>query len=468
MIPIEIVPIHAQAIAPAQDTVIAMALSAAISRGQDSALRWPDFSDMASILVEAYGEQQWAPLWSRAGRPTPTALRLLTSLQDVAARGLDPSDYDVTRLGALVDSGLVTPARQVAFDVTMSVAAIRVLHSLRFGRVDPIDAHAHLRLPKDAVDLCAEFRSLVTSSAPDAQLDNTEPPYVHYALLKRALGLYRERAITDTAARVNVTRIQRTLERWRWLPHQFSTAPIIVNIPAFRLYALSPGSDREAEMLRMDVVVGSAYNHRTPVFSDALESIVFAPYWDVPQSIAVAELLPLARRDPHLLTVNHYEIVDAAGRVRAPSAAALRAVSTGAARIRQLPGGGNALGTVKFVFPNEFNVYLHDTPVQAAFQQSRRDLSHGCIRIADPFALARLLLRDVPGWDSTAIATAMRQKIPQRVDLPKAVPVHIIYATAVAREDGTVLFYDDIYGLDAELGQLLRRGYPYRRTAATP
>jgi murein L,D-transpeptidase YcbB/YkuD len=215
-------------------------------------------------------------------------------------------------------------------------------------------------------------------------------------------------------------------------------------------------------MLRMDVVVGSAYDHRTPVFSDALEHIVFAPYWDVPLSIARAELLPLARRNPHILTVNNYEIVNAAGRVLSPTAAALRAVSTGSARIRQLPGGSNALGFVKFVFPNEFNVYLHDTPVQAAFRRARRDVSHGCIRIANPFALAQLLLRSVPGWDSTAIAAAMRGKTPQRVDLPHPVPVHIIYATAVAREDGTALFYDDIYGLDAELSQRLSRGYPYR------
>jgi murein L,D-transpeptidase YcbB/YkuD len=439
-----------------------MALAASITRGEHRALRWPDFSDVSGLLVDAYGERQWTLLWSQMGRPTATALRLLDALQRVAARGLEPGDYDVRLLTALVDSGLTTPARQVSFDITMSVAAARVLHSLRFGRVDPIAAHAHLRLPSDTVDLRAGFRTLMSSPEPDAQLDAAEPPYVHYALLKRSLGTYRSRTATDSAAREQVTRIELTLERWRWLPHQFTSSPVIVNIPAFRLYALSPNSDREADMLRMDVVVGDAYSHRTPVFSDALEYIVFAPYWDVPPSIANAELLPLARRDPHLLTVNHYEIVDAAGRVLAPSAAALRAVSAGTARIRQRPGGTNALGRVKFVFPNEFNVYLHDTPVTAAFERSRRDLSHGCIRVAQPFALAQWLLRAVPGWDSTAIAGAMRERSPRRVDLPHPVPVHILYATAVAREDGTVLFYDDIYGLDAELLELLRRGYPYR------
>lgn len=462
MLPVPIAPIHAPALAPVQDTVLAMALSAAIMRGEYGALRWPDFSDVSGMLVAAYAEQQWTLRWSRMGRPTAPALRLLDALQRVAARGLDPGDYDVGLLTALVDSGLVTPARQLSFDVAMSVAAARVLSSLRFGRVDPVAAHAHLRLPGDAVDLVSEFRALVSSLSPDAQLDAAEPPYVHYALLKRSLDVYRRRAATDSAAREQVTRIELSLERWRWLPHQFTSTPVIVNIPAFRLYALSPNSDREADMLRMDVVVGDAYSHRTPVFSDALEYIVFAPYWDVPHSIATAELLPLARRDPHLLTVNHYEIVDAAGRVLVPSAASLRAVSAGVARIRQRPGGTNALGLVKFVFPNEFNVYLHDTPVKAAFERSRRDLSHGCIRVAEPFALAQWLLRSVPGWDSTAIAAAMRERSPHRVDLPRPVPVHIVYATAVAREDGTVLFYDDIYGLDAELLQLLRRGYPYR------
>ncbi len=462
MIPIAIVPIHAPSIAPAQDSLLTMALSASIVRGENSALRWPNFSDVSGILVVAYGEEQWTLRWSRAGHPTPSALRLLAALQGIAARGLDPRDYDVSGLSALMDSGLVTTARQVAFDVMMSVAAARALHSLRFGRIDPMDAHADLRLPEDAVDMSAAFRSLATSNAPDTELDAAEPPYVHYALLKRALGLYRERAITDTTARALVARIQLTLERWRWLPHQFSTEPIIVNIPAFRLYALSANNDREADMLRMDVVVGSSYDHRTPVFSDVLEYIVFAPYWDVPQSIAMAELVPIARRDPHILTVNNYEILNTAGRVLAPTAAAVRAVSTGTARIRQLPGGANALGRVKFVFPNEFDVYLHDTPVQAAFQRTRRDLSHGCIRVANPFALAQLLLRSVPGWDSTAIAAAMQSKEPRRVDLPNPVPVHIIYATAIAREDGTVQFHDDIYGLDKELSQLLSRGYPYR------
>lgn len=464
MLGIGMAPLHAQTFGAPSDTLLAKSLSAAILRTTDFALRWPDFSDASGMLIDVYAQQQWTPLWSRGDRPTRTALDLLAALSGIAERGLDPRDYDVTRLTALADSGLATVKRQVAFDVTMSVAAIRVLHSLRFGRVDPIDAHAHLRLPRDTIDFADDFRALVISPAPAIHLDAAEPPYVHYALLKRALSVYRERARTDTAVRSQVRKMELSLERWRWLPHEFSTTPILVNIPAFRLYALSPNSDREADMLRMDVVVGKAYGHRTPVFSDALESIVFAPYWDVPPSIAKNELIPIASRDLRWLTVNRYQILDASGRVLPPTGASLRAVSAGTARIRQLPGAGNALGLVKFVFPNAFNVYLHDTPVQSAFQRARRDLSHGCIRIANPFGLAQLLLRGMPEWDSTAIAAAMHGTLPRRVDLPRRVPVHVVYATAMAREDGTVHFYDDIYGLDATLRRQLAHGYPYRKT----
>jgi murein L,D-transpeptidase YcbB/YkuD len=129
--------------------------------------------------------------------------------------------------------------------------------------------------------------------------------------------------------------------------------------------------------------------------------------------------------------------------------------------IRQRPGGGNALGGVKFIFPNEFNVYLHDTPLQKAFDLARRDVSHGCIRLAEPAKLAQFLLRDQPTWDSARIAEAMQRSSELRANLSRPVPVYIVYLTATAREDGTMLFYDDIYGHDRTLIAQLDRGYPY-------
>lgn len=259
-----------------------------------------------------------------------------------------------------------------------------------------------------------------------------------------------------------VAQMALTLERWRWLPHALSDPPpIIVNVPAFRLHAFTRNSDRESELISMDVVVGQAYNHRTPVFSGTLRYLVFSPYWDIPPSILRREILPKARSDREFLARNHYEVVSNSGTVLGTSSAAVNAAAAGVARIRQQPGADNALGGVKFIFPNAFNVYMHDTPAQKIFARVRRDASHGCIRLSEPARLAQFLLRDQPGWDSTAIAQAMTLPKPRQVNLLRPVPVHVVYATAIAREDGTVFFFDDIYGHDRRLAVLLGRGYPY-------
>ncbi len=259
-----------------------------------------------------------------------------------------------------------------------------------------------------------------------------------------------------------VAQMALTLERWRWLPHALSDPPpIIVNVPAFRLHAFTTNSDRELDLISMDVVVGDAFNHRTPVFSGSLQYLVFSPYWDVPPSITRKEILPRARRDRGYLARGNYEVVSNNGSVLGTSASAVAAVAAGRARIRQKPGPTNSLGGVKFIFPNAYNVYLHDTPAQSVFSRVRRDASHGCIRVADPVRLATFLLRDQAGWDSTRIVAAMHQSKPEQVNLLRRVPVHIVYATTVAREDGVVIFYDDIYGHDKSLAALLAKGYPY-------
>ena len=453
----------AQQTAAVVDSLVSARLADIVSHGELASLRWPGLPDITFDLRRVYDATRWSPIWTRDGVPTASARATIEALAAVDSRGLEPRDYDAGRLRALAGTRLSDANARAEFDATLSVASLRVVLALRTGRISAREAHAHLRFPRDSVDVAAALLSLASSPDPSAVFDSHEPPYRHYQLLKRALATFRTRALTDSTAITRVRQIALTLERWRWLPHQFSTTPIIVNIPAFRLNALAANSDREADALSMDVVVGDAYGHRTPVFSDMLEYIVFAPYWDVPTSIALTELLPRARRDPHMLTVNNYEIVNSREQVLKNSAASVRAVAAGTARIRQLPGGTNALGRVKFVFPNEFNVYMHDTPVQAAFKRDRRDISHGCIRLANPAALARRVLRDQPAWDSTAIEAAMQAREPRRVDLTTGIPVHIVYATVVAREDGTVNFYEDIYGHDAALAAQLARGYPYRR-----
>jgi murein L,D-transpeptidase YcbB/YkuD len=224
---------------------------------------------------------------------------------------------------------------------------------------------------------------------------------------------------------------------------------IFVNIPHFRLYALQTMDESEARMLRMNVVVGRTLDRlRTPTFVADMTHLIFRPYWEVPQSIAIQELLPAIRADARYLASHQLELVDAAGAVVSASGANLAAVAAGTVRLRQRPGAHNALGAVKFMMPNPNNVYLHDTPEQSLFSRSRRAFSHGCVRIADPPALARFVLADQPEWTTERISAAMSGGEPLRVELKEPVRVYFVYGTAIARESGEVLFFEDVYGLD--------------------
>jgi murein L,D-transpeptidase YcbB/YkuD len=262
------------------------------------------------------------------------------------------------------------------------------------------------------------------------------------------LGPATWRALT-TPMSTRVRQIERTLARWRELPPNPYRRAIFINIPRFRLYAVSGFAVRESQMLAIDVVVGRAVKSlRTPVFTADMTHVIFRPYWDVPASIARNEIVPAARRDLSYLTRNHYELLDRSGRIVAASEKALGQLAAGSLRVRQRPGPDNALGGVKFMLPNPYNVYLHDTPARTLFALSRRDFSHGCIRVADPAALAAFVLQDDPAWTPERVQAAMSGDTPLRVDLKEPIRVYIAYGTAIAREDGTLLFLEDIYGLE--------------------
>ncbi len=261
--------------------------------------------------------------------------------------------------------------------------------------------------------------------------------------------------------KTRVQQLQLTLERYRWIPPDFPEPPIVVNIPEFQLHTMRR---QPANFLTMKVVVGRAMRTQTPVFADNMRYVIFRPYWLVPPSIQRAELVPKTRRDPDYLVDHGFEVVDGSGNVVPSSPATDEVISglrSGALSIRQLPGPKNALGLVKFMFPNQYNVYMHGTPEQELFARSRRDFSHGCIRVEDPVALAAWVLRDKPEWTVDRIRATMNGDTTVQVNLDKPVPVLILYSTAVVEPDGEVRFFDDIYGYDASLAKALVNGYPY-------
>jgi murein L,D-transpeptidase YcbB/YkuD len=271
------------------------------------------------------------------------------------------------------------------------------------------------------------------------------------------------RAALNVPVRQRIDQLALSLERLRWLPDLGPGRTVIVNIPSFRLTAWDSLPGEPGPSLEMGVIVGKSLDTETPVFAAKLQYLVFRPYWNVPASIASKEILPALRRDPLYLDRNDMELVRGPGDNAVPVAVTeenLRMVGTGPLRIRQRPGPRNSLGLVKFMFPNQEDVYLHDTPAQELFSRARRDFSHGCVRVENPVGLARWALRDTPGWGLGEIWRAMNGGEPLRVELARSIDVLIFYTTAIALADGTARFYEDIYRHDDRLMAALRAGRP--------
>jgi murein L,D-transpeptidase YcbB/YkuD len=258
-----------------------------------------------------------------------------------------------------------------------------------------------------------------------------------------------------------VTQMELSLERWRWLPRRPPPRYIAINIPAFRLFAFDSDTIAAHPRVTMKVILGASRMRRaTPVFEGTMRQIVFRPYWDVPKSIAIKELIPLLRPDTGYALHQSLEIVrgsDVHATLYPITARNLDRVAAGTLRLRQRPGASNALGLVKFVFPNAHNVYLHGTPETELFLRARRDFSHGCIRVEDPVGLAAFALGGQDDWSPSSIIAAMHAEQSRTVALARPIEVFILYATAVVNRDGAIAFYPDLYGHDAALVRLLEQ-----------
>ena len=256
-----------------------------------------------------------------------------------------------------------------------------------------------------------------------------------------------------------VRQLELAMERLRWLPHEAESRLVLVNIPMFRLFVWDTIPPAGAPDFSTGVIVGPALRTPTPVFAANLAEIIFRPFWNVPTSILRKEILPRLARDPGYLQREQLELVAGQGDrspVVAPTPENLARLRTGSVRLRQRPGPANSLGLIKFSFPNENDVYMHGTPAQALFARSRRDFSHGCVRVEDPLGLAEWVLRDQPAWDREHIASAMQADVSSRVAVRTPVRVMLLYSTAaVLLDSGDVAFADDIYGDDARLDRAL-------------
>jgi murein L,D-transpeptidase YcbB/YkuD len=260
-----------------------------------------------------------------------------------------------------------------------------------------------------------------------------------------------------------VTQLQNSLERWRWLPDQYLNARIIVNLPEFVLHAYDAQHQPE---FTMKVVVGKVVGeHQTPVFAHMMKYLVFRPYWSVPVDIARKELVPHIVTNKGYLASKNFEVTNTKGDVLTDYTA--HQVAQGSVMVRETPGPKNSLGLVTFMFPNQYDVYLHSTPATELFNRTRRDFSHGCVRVQEPAKLAAWVLQGQQyktneDWDLDAVTEAMNNGPDNhQVNLKTPIPIVIFYVTGFVEDDGDTHFFDDIYGYDAQLQAVLAKGMPY-------
>jgi murein L,D-transpeptidase YcbB/YkuD len=407
---------------------------------------------------EFYSRRENTPAWPAAGAEgaTTRADEAIQLLRRAKEHGLEPADYgeqELVRLRALQTSedapekGSAERSQLAAkTDVSLTVALLSLGRDVALGRTTPGRIDSRWKTRRAAPDFVS---ALTTASTGDlnAWLDAIKPHHAQYAALQKALA--------NPAMAAHAGLIALNLERWRWMPDDLGARYVVVNIPSFHLEARENGQPT----LEMRVVVGTPEN-KTPIFSDMMSTTVFSPYWNVPESIVEGETAPAAARDPDFLKRNNMEIlrVTKAGGIPVDPETVnwddpeeLKALA-----FRQKPGDKNALGHVKFLFPNPYDVYLHDTPADLLFARRGRAFSHGCVRVEQPEALAKWVLQDSPEWDDAKIVAAMHAGDEKHVKLKQEIPVHIVYFTVWADDAGTVRLDPDVYGYDAK--QASRKG----------
>jgi murein L,D-transpeptidase YcbB/YkuD len=386
-------------------------------------------------------------------RGTDRARQALEVLRGASDHGLAPEDYGepevARRLDALdqaVKKDDKPDPRQIAeLDVRITSGLLELGHDVALGHSSPESINPRAKGRRTAPDLSATLAAAADRNL-KRWLQSIQPRYSEYAQLQRALRDLRA-APSNSESQDRIRQIGANLERWRWLPDDLGARHFLVNIPTYNLVAREDGRI----VLTSRVVVGKTTN-KTPVFSSAMTTVVFSPYWNIPDSIVAGETAPAVAKDSKYLARHNIEILrvsKSGADVVDPSdvdwddADELKSLA-----FRQKPGSENALGHVKFLFPNDFDVYIHDTPADELFARPNRAFSHGCVRVAEPEAIASYVLRGDAEWNQERIRQALNAGVEKQVKLAQPIPVHIVYFTAWVDDAGQVHFENDVYGYD--------------------
>lgn len=471
---------------------------AAILAGGSVVPAGPHAAQVWSDVKAFYEKRQGDPAWISKLSMSKGAAAALEVVRNAPAHGLVAADYGEPKLTQLFDTNGKSKDKDRAdgrlqllaeADVRLTAALLALGRDVAIGRVSPEQITSQWKMQRKAPELVDSLNAAVDGDV-KGWLTSVAPHHPEYAALQEALANLRAtqtakpgapassvydmrtpagikafqehhglkvtgtidaptKALIDIPLATRISQVELNLERWRWMPDDFGKNYFIVNVPLFHVYAVEDGK----VVKDVRVVVGKP-DHQTPIFSSEMTTVVFSPYWNIPDSIAEGETAPAMAKNPQYLASHHIEV--------------LRRGASGDSTVnpsdinwddpsqvkqlafRQKPGADNALGHVKFLFPNPYNVYLHDTPADDLFARPGRALSHGCIRVEEPETLAMYVLRNYPEWPKEKILAAMNAGVEKQVALKEKIPVHIVYFTTWVDDKDGLHFQPDIYGYDAK------------------
>jgi murein L,D-transpeptidase YcbB/YkuD len=404
-----------------------------------SGLQIPMNVDIADVIQAYYNQPKAKLAWTDGKGATERAAQAIGLMKQAEDWGLNPEDYAVPVTFESLPQGSEERAKALAlFEISLSSKMLMFLQDNFRGRIDPNQLSHYYDFKRKPVDLKATLAQL--STLPDLMpvFDRLMPGNPKFGQLAAELHYLRTQGQgSDVTA--NINKVIVAMEEIRWLPQRFPQRYVFINQPAYMAYY----NENDQTTLSMKAVIGQQ-DHQTNFFDASIKTVEFNPDWGVPQSIIHNEMLPHLKRDPAYLDKEGY-IVSVKGK-QMPSAKVDWSQPLENISVVQPPGPDNALGQLKILFPNEHAIYMHDTPARGKFASDDRMFSHGCVRLENPRAMAAAVLNQPVDFVSQQIEGGEKKDM----DVPEQVPVYVAYFTAWPTSDGTLEYYDDIYGRDAE------------------
>lgn len=399
-----------------------------------------------AVLIDFYDARASAPLWLTQKGLTSEAVAVVSKIKKADDWGLEAKDFVLPVLAAHTDDGPDLAPEEIAdAELALSVAILKYARYARGGRIiDPtILLNSNLDRKPQLLDPQTVLEDIARAQEPDAYLREIHPQHPQFEKLRQAY--------LKTRSKRTQMKLRANMEHWRWMPNSIGELHILANVPEYIVRFVKNG-----EVIHKERIVVGEVGKQTTIYTRPLKSIVFKPMWRVPESIKVRELWPNLRRGGSMFRTYGLQLETKDGRPLD-----YRRIDWHEADIRdyevvQPPGRKSVMGKVKFTFPSQHTIFMHDTPDKWMFNRSRRTLSHGCLRLRNPMRMAEVVLMEDKGWDKARVNEEARNgPLSNVIKLDRKIPIHLVYFTAWVDENGRLRTFSDVYGHEKRIRQAL-------------